>query len=163
MSVPFQKNLQLTWNPNAWNGESFDLVIPNGKRFVIHQMSGFAYMPTGVKLTSVEIDTSVGPNNVDSNKGYVIALPQFAGQQRRTWHQTRGGWFFPRVEEVIIMDDMFIFSQHVLAFAEGPEPTRITAWRSGSIPEMAEEEWQGRIVITVAGYLVDVDLPPTVV
>ena len=45
----FQKRISL-----QWLATNFDLVIPAGKRLVIHEISGTAFMPAGVKSTSVE-------------------------------------------------------------------------------------------------------------
>ena len=46
MGKPFQATLDLTWLAGAANATNFDLVVPHGKRLVIHQISGRANMPS---------------------------------------------------------------------------------------------------------------------
>ncbi len=137
MRSPFQMNAYLTWAPDAPNASNFDLVIPSGKRLEIHQISGLGNMPSGVRLTWVQITTSVGPSNVGPNNGSIFALPQFAGN-----------WPPPGND----VPDQYTFSQHVLAFAEGPDPAQILVSRSTLIPS---GQPQGEVNMTVSGYLVD--------
>ena len=46
----------------------------------------------------------------------------------------------------------YLFSQHVLAFAEGPNPAQVLAARSALI---ASGQPQGEVFMSVFGYLVD--------
>lgn len=134
MDKPFQATLDLTWLAGAPNATN-DFVVPKGKRLVIHQISGWANMPSGVKLTFVEIVTSVGPSNIGANLGAIIAEPEFTGLQ-------------PGPTNV---PDIYLFSQHVLAFAQGPNPVRVLAARSALI---ASGQPQGNVHMSVFGYLV---------
>ena len=83
MNVPFQKRLSLTWLANAPNASNFDLVVPKGKRLVIHQVSGIAQMPEGVKPTTVFVQTSVGPSNQAADLASLVVIPQFVGRDDR--------------------------------------------------------------------------------
>jgi hypothetical protein len=136
MDKPFQATLNLTWLAGAPNATNFDLVVPRRKRLVIHQISGRANMPSGVKLTFVEITTSVGPSNIGANLGVIIAEPEFTGLQ-------------PGPTD---LPDIYLSSQHVLAFAEGPDPAQVLAARSAL---MASGQPQGEVHMSVFGYLVD--------
>jgi len=136
MGKPFQATLNLTWLAGAPNATNV-FVVPHGKRLVIHQISGRATMPSGVELTFVEITTSVGPSDIGANLGVIIAEPEFTGLQ-------------PGPTNV---PDIYLFSQHVLAFAEGPDPAQVLAARSALI---ASGQPQGEVFMSVFGYLVDV-------
>ena len=118
------------------NATSFDLVIPDGKRLVIHEISGQARMPTGAKLTSIEVVTSVGPNNVGENLGQIVVAPQFVGSEDRPTN----------------VPDKYVFGQNALAFAEGPNPAQVLAARTpAAVPD---GQPQGQVNITIFGYLV---------
>ncbi len=133
----FQKRLALQWLAKSRNATNFDLIIPIGKRLVIHEISGAAFMPTGVKLTSIEVITSVGPSNVGENLGSIIVVPRFVGSE----------------DGPTKVPDKYVFSQSVLAFAEGPNPAQVLAART---PEAVPEgQPQGEVNMTIFGYLVD--------
>jgi hypothetical protein len=136
---PFQKSLNLAWLANAPNASSFDLVIPDGKRLVIGQISGVGYMPSGVKLTSIEVVTSVGPSNIGANLGSIFVPSQFVGTDDGPTN----------------VPDKFVFNARVLAFAEGPNPADVLAARTPSA--IADGQPQGEVNMTVFGYLVDLD------
>jgi hypothetical protein len=122
---------------NSRNATTFDLIIPDGRRFVIREVSGAALMPAGVKLTSIEVVTSVGSSNVGGNLGRLLVAPQFVGSEDG---QTN-------------LPDKYVFSQSVLAFAEGPNPAQVFAARTpAAVPD---GQPQGEVDMTVFGYLVD--------
>lgn len=134
---PFQKRLSLQWLPDARNASSFDLTIPDRKRLVIRQISGLARMPAGVALTSIEINTSVGPSNIGGNIGAIYVAPHFVGKEDGPTN----------------VPELYLFNQYVLAFAEGPNPAQVLAGRTpAAIPA---NKPQGEVDMTVFGYLVD--------
>ena len=49
LGTAFQKRLTLQWMANSRNATTFDLIIPDGRRFVIREVSGAALMPCGFK------------------------------------------------------------------------------------------------------------------
>src|ERR1700736_2312640 len=102
----FQKRGELQWLANALNASNFDLTIPNGRRLIIRQISGIARMPAGVKLTSILVNTSVGPSNLGENIGALYVRPQFVGSDDGPTN----------------VPDLYVFNESVLAFAEGPNP-----------------------------------------
>jgi hypothetical protein len=133
----FQKRLNLQWLADARNASSFDLVIPAQKRLLIRQVSGVARMPSGVKLTSIEIDTSVGPSNIGENIGALFVTPHFVGTEDGPTN----------------VPDLYVFNQSVLAFAEGPNPAQVLASRTPAA--VAANQPQGEVDMTVFGDLVD--------
>ena len=135
----FQKRLALQWLPNSRNATSFDLIIPDDKRLVIRAISGVALMPTGVKLTSIEVVTSVGPSNVGENLGSIVVAPQFVGSEDGPTN----------------VPDKYVFSQSVLAFAEGPNPAQVLAARTPAAIPVGQP--QGEVNMTIFGYLADLD------
>jgi hypothetical protein len=135
----FQRRLDLQWLPNALNASNFDLVVPDGRRLVIRQISGVARMPSGVKLTSILVNTSVGPSNLGANIGAVFVAPQFVGSEDGPTN----------------VPDLYVFSQNLVAFAEGPNPAQVLAGRTPS--NIAQGQPQGEVDMTVFGYLVDLD------
>jgi hypothetical protein len=133
----FQKRLSLQWLANSRNATNFDLIIPDNKRLVIREISGAAFMPAGVKLTSIGMVTSVGLSNVGENLGEIVVAPQFVGSEDGPTN----------------VPDKYVFSQSVLAFAEGPNPAQVLAARTPeAIPDSAP---QGEVDMTISGYLVD--------
>jgi hypothetical protein len=133
----FQKSMLLQWLPNARSATSLDLVIPGGTRLVIHEISGQALMPAGVKLTSVQVVTSVGPSDVGPNLGLIVVPPQFVGSE----------------DGPTDVPDKYVFSQSVLAFAEGPNPAKVEAVRTPAAVPNGKP--QGEVTVTIVGYLVD--------
>jgi hypothetical protein len=133
----FQKRLYLRWLANAPNASNFDLTIPDGRRLVIRQISGIARMPAGVKLTSILVNTSVGPSNLGENIGALYVPPQFVGSEDGPTN----------------VPDLYVFDASVLAFAEGPNPAQILAGRTPAA--IAEGQPQGEVDLTIFGYLVD--------
>lgn len=122
---------------NARHATNFDLVIPAGERLVIHEISGTAFMPAGVKLTSVEVITSVGASDVGANLGAIFVAPQFVGSEDGPTN----------------VPDKYVFSERVLAFAEGPNPAQILAARTpAAVPD---GQPQGEVDFNIFGYLVD--------
>jgi hypothetical protein len=133
----FQKRVTLHWVANTRDATNFDLIIPDGRRFVIREISGAALMPAGVKLTSIEVVTSVGPSNVGENLGRIVVAPQFVGSEDGPTN----------------VPDKYVFSQRVLAFAEDPNPVQMVAARApAAVPD---GQPQGEVDMTVFGYLVD--------
>jgi hypothetical protein len=112
-------------------------MIPDNKRLVIRDISGAAFMPAGVKLTSIEVITSVGPSDVGENLGQIVVGPQFVGSEDGPTN----------------VPDKYVFSQNVLAFAEGPNPAQVLAARTpAAVPD---GQPQGEVNMTILGYLVD--------
>lgn len=135
MGKLFQATLNLTWLAGATNGTNV-FVVPHGKRLVIHQISGRGDYAVRRQADLCRITTSVGPSDIGANLGAIIAEPEFTGLQ-------------PGPTDV---PDIYLFSQHVLAFAEGPNPTQVLAARSALI---ASGQPQGEVFMSVFGYLVD--------
>jgi hypothetical protein len=133
----FQKRISLQWLANARHATNFDLVIPAGERLVIHEISGTAFMPAGVRLTSVEVTTSVGASDVGANLGAIFVAPQFVGSEDAPTN----------------VPDKYVFSESVLAFAEGPNAAQILAARTpAAVPD---GQPQGEVDFNIFGYLVD--------
>jgi hypothetical protein len=133
----FQKRISLQWLANARHATNFDLVIPAGERLVIHEISGTAFMPADVKLTSVEVITSVGASDVGANPGAIFVAPKFVGSEDGPTN----------------VPDKYVFSERVLAFAEGPNPAQILAARTpAAVPD---GQPQGEVDFNIFGYLVD--------
>ena len=133
----FQKRLDLLWLPNAPNASNFELTIPDDERLVIRQISGIARMPSGVKLTSIVVSTSVGPSNLGENLGAILVAPKFVGSEDGPTN----------------VPDVYVFNQNVLAFAEGPNPAQVLAGRTPSA--IPDGQPQGEVDMTIFGYLVD--------
>jgi hypothetical protein len=134
---PFQKSMHLAWLPNALNASSFDLTIPEGRRLVLEEISGTAFMPQDVKLTSVLVVTSVGPSNIGENLGTIVVEAQFVGREDGSTN----------------VPDIYVFSRRVLAFCEGPNAAEVLAARTPAAVPAGKP--QGEVDMTVAGYLVD--------
>jgi hypothetical protein len=135
----FQKRLNLQWLADARNASSFDLAIPAHKRLLIRQISGIARMPAGVTLTSIEINTSVGPSNLGENIGALYVTPHFVGTEDGPTN----------------VPNLYVFNQSVLAFAEGPNAAQVLASRTpAAIPA---NQPQGEVDMTVFGELVELD------
>jgi len=94
-------------------------------------------MPVGVRLTYISVQTSVGPNNVGGNFGEVVAVPQFVGSE----------------DIATNVPALYVFSQNVLAFAEGPNAVEVLADRTPSA--IAAGQPQGKVTLTISGYLID--------